>query len=66
MIESGKFKRMEMIVGFSNLTKLESAIRNITKDLLYEGFDDNDIKEYLDQVVGSAVDEVADPDAESF
>ena len=56
-----KFERMEGLVNIKAANKLEDAIRDITTDLLAEGFDDTDIKQFLEGVVGFVVDDVVDP-----
>jgi hypothetical protein len=58
---STKFERLEGLTSISAMKQFEQAIRIITSGLLAEGFDDNDIKEYLECVVGFVVDETADP-----
>ena len=56
-----KFERMEGLVNSKAANKLEDAIRDITTDLLADGFDDDDIKQYLESVVGFVVDDTTDP-----
>ena len=55
------FERMEGLVEIKAMTQLEKAIRSMSIDLLREGFDDNEIKEFIEGVVGFVVDEVTDP-----
>jgi len=56
-----KFERMEGLVNSTVANKLEDAIRYVTLDLLEDGFDDTDIKQYLESVVGFVVDDTVDP-----
>lgn len=55
------FERMEGLVEIKAMTQLEKAIRSMSIDLLREGFDDNEIKEFIEGVVGFVVDDVTDP-----
>jgi len=55
------FERMEGLVEIKAMTQLEKAIRSMSADLLNEGFDDNEIKEFFERVVGFVVDDVTDP-----
>ena len=55
------FERMEGLVKTKALTKLNLVVREMTFDLLAEGFEDNEIKEFLEGVVGFVVDDVVDP-----
>jgi hypothetical protein len=52
---------MEGLVNSTVANKLEDAIRYVTVDLLADGFDDTDIKQYLESVVGFVVDDTVDP-----
>jgi hypothetical protein len=56
-----KFERIEGLVNSTVANKLEDAIRYVTNDLLADGFDDTDIKQYLESVVGFVVDDTVDP-----
>jgi hypothetical protein len=56
-----KFERIEGLVNSTVANKLEDAIRYVTLDLLEDGFDDTDIKQYLESVVGFVVDDTVDP-----
>jgi hypothetical protein len=56
-----KFERIEGPVNSTVANKLEDAIRYVTLDLLEDGFDDTDIKQYLESVVGFVVDDTVDP-----
>jgi hypothetical protein len=56
-----QFERMEGLVNSTVANKLEDAIRYVTMDLLADGFDDTDIKQYLESVVGFVVDDTVDP-----
>ena len=56
-----KFERMEGLSPVFAAARLEESIRLITAQLLMDGFDDNDIKQYLERVVDFVVDEVVDP-----
>jgi hypothetical protein len=60
MIESGKITSPWYIVktGHQQITR---GIEEMTKTLLADGFDDNDIREYLECVVGFVVDDVVWP-----
>ena len=53
--------RMEGLVKSTDGNKLADAIRYDTMDLLADGFDDTDIKQYLESVVGFVVDDTVDP-----
>lgn len=55
------FEKMEGLVEIKAMTQLEKAIRSMSIDLLREGFDDNEIKEFIEGVVGFVVDDVTDP-----
>ena len=55
------FERMEGLVEIKAMTQLEKAIRCMSIDLVAEGFDDNEIKEVFERVVGFVVDDVTDP-----
>jgi uncharacterized membrane-anchored protein len=61
MIESGKFERAESLVSFTAMKKFTQAIEEITKTLLADGFDDNDVKEYLERNVSFIVDDITLP-----
>ena len=56
-----KFEVMEAMASISASKKFEEAIRVITNDLYSSGFDDDDIKQYLERVVGFVVDDTVDP-----
>lgn len=55
------FERMEGLVKIKAMTQLENAIRDMSIDLVAEGFDDNEIKEFFERIVGFVVDDVTDP-----
>lgn len=55
------FERMEGLVKIKAMTQLENAIRSMSIDLVAEGFDDNEIKEFFERIVGFVVDDVTDP-----
>ena len=55
------FERMEGLVEIKAMTQLEKAIRSLSLNLAEEGFDDNEIKEFFERVVGFVVDDVTDP-----
>ena len=55
------FERMEGLVEIKAMTQLEKAIRSMSIDLFREGYDDNEIKEFIERVVGFVVDDVTDP-----
>ncbi len=55
------FERMEGLVEIKAMTQLEKAIRSMSIDLVREGFDDNEIKEFFELAVGFVVDDVTDP-----
>jgi hypothetical protein len=61
MIESGKFERAESLVSSTAMKQFTRAIEEMTKTLLADGFDDNDIREYLECEVGFVVDDVVLP-----
>ena len=58
---SEKFERMEALTSTNASKQLEQAIRTISRQLASDGFDDNDIKEYLELVVGFVVDDLILP-----
>jgi len=60
-MEFEKFERMEGLSPAFAAARLEESIRLITAQLLMDGFDDNDIKQYLESVVGFVVDDTVDP-----
>jgi hypothetical protein len=60
-MEFEMFERIEGLVNSKTATMLEDAIRYITTSLLADGFDDLDIKQYLEHVVGFVVDVTIDP-----
>ena len=55
------FERMEGLVEIKAMTQLEKAIRSMSIDLVREGFDDNEVKEFFELAVGFVVDDVTDP-----
>lgn len=56
-----KFERMEGLSSISATEQMTKAMRKIAEGLLFEGFDDNDVKEYFALVAGFVVDDAADP-----
>jgi hypothetical protein len=42
-----KFDRIEGLVNLNNLFKFQESINDITDDLLSDGFEYEDVKEYL-------------------
>jgi uncharacterized membrane-anchored protein len=56
-----QFERMEALTSTNASKQLEQAIRTISRQLASDGFDDNDIKEYLERVVGFVVDDLILP-----
>ena len=58
---SEKFERMEGLSSIAATNQFIAAIKTITQDLLQEGFEDSDIREYLERVVGFVVDDVTLP-----
>jgi hypothetical protein len=61
MIESGKFERAESLVSSTAMKQFTRAIEEMTKTLLDDGFDDNEVKEYLERCVGFIVDDITLP-----
>lgn len=55
------FERIEALINRKKAAKLEEAIKSITAFLLAEGFNDVEIKQYIESVVGFVVDDTVDP-----
>ncbi len=53
------FDRIEGLVNQGDLNHMKQAVEFIVQDLLEEGFNEADIKEYLQGVVRAEVDAVA-------
>jgi uncharacterized membrane-anchored protein len=60
MTESG-FERAESLVSDTAVKKFTQAIKEMTKTLLDDGFDDNEVKEFLERCVGFIVDDITLP-----
>jgi uncharacterized membrane-anchored protein len=56
-----KFETMESLTSTNASKQLEQAIRSISRQLAGEGFDDNDIKEYVERIVEFVVDDLILP-----
>jgi hypothetical protein len=55
------FERIEVLITRKKAAKLEEAIKSITAFLLAEGFNDTEIRQYIESVVGFVVDDTVDP-----
>jgi|Laugresu1bdmlbsd_1035121.scaffolds.fasta_scaffold462783_1 hypothetical protein len=55
------FERMEGLSSISATEQMTKAMRKIAEELLFEGFDDNEVKEYFALVAGFVVDDATDP-----
>ena len=54
------FDRMDGLVNMATTKKLQQAIASITMALVTDGFDDNDIETYINQLTRWTIDEVTD------
>ncbi len=54
------FDRMDGLVNMATTKKLQQAIASITMALVADGFDDNDIETYINQLTRWTIDEVTD------
>ena len=49
--------RIESIVNFSDIINLRTALENITDQLINDGFEPEDIKEYIQSVVNNVLED---------
>jgi hypothetical protein len=40
-------ERIEMIINFTDIIALRTAIENVADAMLYNGFEESDVKEYI-------------------
>ena len=55
-----KFERLEVSVNIKDMTQLETLIQTMSIDLIAQGYDDTEVKEFFAAIAGFVVNDVQD------
>ena len=55
-----KFERLEGSVNIKDMTQLETLIQTMSIDLIAQGYDDTEVKEFFAAIAGFVVNDVQD------